>query len=160
MVGSHNQFPITSLSLSCDGKVVASISHNQQVKFWDVEAIKAIKLDAQSKSENKKLKNKKIAKSGKSDNFFADLDDRKSSDSDEDSDDNDDEEAEEDEEKSSDEDEDEDEDNSSGNESDEDKESEEEKSQSEELEEDSDSDVDHDDDSDEGSDCTDSNSED
>ena len=141
------------MSLSCDGNIVASISHNQQVKFWDVEAIKAIKVDAQSKSENKKLKNKKIVKSGKSDNFFADLDDRKDGDGSDSDDDSDEEDSGEEENESDNE-----EDGENEGESDDSKDSEaDENDKSDEEEEDDDSDVDHDDDSDEGSDCTDSN---
>ena len=45
--------------MSSDGNVCASISHDENVKFWNVENIKDIKIDAQSKSENKKLKNSK-----------------------------------------------------------------------------------------------------
>jgi len=82
VVGGHDGFPIMQLALSADGNVAASISHDQRVKFWNIEEIRKIKLDAQSKSENKKLKNKKLSHNGKSDNFFADLDDNKKEDSD------------------------------------------------------------------------------
>ncbi len=111
VVGGHDGFPIMHLTLSADGNVVASISHDQRVKFWSVEEIRKIKLDAQSKSENKKLKNKKLSQSGKSDNFFADLDENKNEDSD-DSDDSDEEEEEEEEGEENDENEDEEEEDS------------------------------------------------
>lgn len=83
------------MCLSSDGNVVASISHDECVKFWNVENIKSIKIDAQSKSTNKSLRNKKINSSGLSDNFFADLCENKDKDDDdsddsEDEDDNDD----------------------------------------------------------------------
>ena len=92
IIGNHDGFPIQNMCLSSDGNVVASISHDEYVKFWNVENIKTIKIDAQSKSKNKTLKNKKINAKGNSDNFFADLcenkneDDEDSSDSDEDAD--------------------------------------------------------------------------
>ena len=78
--------------MSSDGNVCASISHDEYVKFWSIENIKTIKIDAQSKSKNKTLKNKKISVSGKSENFFADLDDKadENDDSDEEDDDDDD----------------------------------------------------------------------
>lgn len=88
IVGSHNQFPIQNMCLSSDGNVVASISHDECVKFWNVENIKSIKIDAQSKSTNKSLRNKKINSSGLSDNFFADLCENKDK-GDDDSDDSD-----------------------------------------------------------------------
>lgn len=85
------------MCLSNDGNVCASISHDNSVKFWNVENIKSIKLNASSKSKSKSLKNKKITSSGKSENFFADLidkdeeeeeeDDSDDSDDDDDSDD-------------------------------------------------------------------------
>lgn len=84
IVGKHDGFPIQNLCLSSDGNVCASISHDENVKFWNVENIKDIKIDAQSKSENKKLKNKKITAKGKSDNFFSDLVEKKNEDDDDD----------------------------------------------------------------------------
>ncbi len=90
IVGKHDGFPIQNLCLSSDGNVCASISHDENVKFWNVENIKEIKIDAQSKSENKKLKNKKITAKGKSDNFFSDLVEKQNDDEDESSEDDDD----------------------------------------------------------------------
>ena len=88
VLGNHDGFPIQNLCLSNDGNVCASSSFDSCVKFWNIENIRNIKLDAQSK-RNKKLKNKKITASGKTDNFFADLDESKGDGSDEDSDDDD-----------------------------------------------------------------------
>jgi hypothetical protein len=82
------------MCLSNDGNVCASISHDNSVKFWNVENIKNIKLNASSKSKSKSLKNRKITSSGKSENFFADLideeDDEEEDGSDEEEDDSDD----------------------------------------------------------------------
>jgi hypothetical protein len=77
------------MCLSNNGNVCASISHDNSVKFWNVENIKNIKLNASSKSKSKSLKNKKITSSGKSENFFADLIDKEDDDEEEDSDDSD-----------------------------------------------------------------------
>ena len=89
--------------MSSDGNVCASISHDEYVKFWSIENIKTIKIDAQSKSKNKTLKNKKISVSGKSENFFADLDDKagEEDDSDESDEEDDDDDASDEEEKKS-----------------------------------------------------------
>lgn len=92
VVGNHDDFPIQSLSLSSDGNICASISHDQTVRFWSVENIKNKKLDSQSKSKSKELKNKKLTKQGKAENFFADLieDDEDDEENEDDSDDEDD----------------------------------------------------------------------
>jgi len=91
ILGNHDGFPIQSMCLSSDGNVVASISHDEYVKFWNVENIKSLKIDAQSKSKNKTLKNKKINSKGKSDNFFADLCEEENKEDSDESDDSDDE---------------------------------------------------------------------
>lgn len=39
VVGAHGRFPVESLSVSHDGGLVASCSHDQQVKFWDVSSV-------------------------------------------------------------------------------------------------------------------------
>ena len=44
IVGKHDGFPIQNLCLSSDGNVCASISHDENVKFWNVENIKDIKI--------------------------------------------------------------------------------------------------------------------
>jgi hypothetical protein len=102
VLGNHDGFPIQTMSVSSDGNVVASISHDEYVKFWNVENIKSIKIDAQSKCKNKTLKNKKINVKGKSDNFFADLCDKNDEDEEEDDDDDSDESNDSDSEKDSD----------------------------------------------------------
>ncbi len=93
VVGSHDEFPIQHLALSGDGNICASISHDELVKFWNVEHIKSIEVDAQSKSKNKSLKNKKLNQKGKSDNFFCDIIDE--DEEEDDSDDSDDEDGQE-----------------------------------------------------------------
>lgn len=39
VVGAHGRFPVESLSVSHDGCLVASCSHDQHVKFWDVSSM-------------------------------------------------------------------------------------------------------------------------
>lgn len=88
IIGNHEDFPIQHLTMSSDKKVVASISHDECVKFWNVEGLEHKSIDPSSKSKSKVLKNKKLTVKGKSENFFADLiDEKESKDGDGDSDD-------------------------------------------------------------------------
>ncbi len=86
ILGSHSSdFPIQKLCLSNDRNVCASISHDECVRFWNVENIKEKVLNASSKSKSKKLKNKKLTVKGKAENFFSDLiEDEKDDDDDDD----------------------------------------------------------------------------
>ena len=93
IVGNHDDFPVQAMCLSSDGTCCASISHDEHVKFWSVEKIRNVEVDAQSKSKNKTLKNKALNKSGKSDNFFGDLAEDKDDNDDDDDDDDDDEDS-------------------------------------------------------------------
>ena len=74
MVGEHDNFPVENLSLSHCGKYVASCSHDEKVKFWDVSDLQTIELDAKAKSKSLKS----TAKAERSD-FFADLPDGEAS---------------------------------------------------------------------------------
>lgn len=90
VIGGHDGFPIQKLALSNDSNVCASIGHDEQIRFWDVENLKSRHIDAQSKSKSKVLKNKKLNLKGKSDNFFADLIENDQEHDDDDGDDDDD----------------------------------------------------------------------
>lgn len=74
--------------MSSDKNICASLCHDQRIKFWNVENLKHKNIDAQSKSKNKSLKNKKLTVKGKSENFFSDLVDDNDDDDDEDEIDN------------------------------------------------------------------------
>ena len=74
VVGEHDNFPVENLSLSHCGKYVASCSHDEKVKFWDVSDLQTIELDAKAKSKSLKS----TAKAERSD-FFADLPDGEAS---------------------------------------------------------------------------------
>lgn len=39
VLGTHGHFPVESLSVSRDGQLLASCSHDQRVKFWDVSSV-------------------------------------------------------------------------------------------------------------------------
>lgn len=72
VLGEHDGFPIENLSLSRCKKYVSSCSHDQCVKFWDLESVKK-----EQKSNKNKVKISKINKdkklTSKDNDFFADL---------------------------------------------------------------------------------------
>lgn len=47
VLGSHGHFPVESLSVSRDGNLVASCSHDQRVKFWDVSSVENLRPPSQ-----------------------------------------------------------------------------------------------------------------
>lgn len=65
-IGEHNDFPVERMRLSRDGNILASCSHDQMIKFWDVSHLKGFIVDPASK---KKGTGTETAKS----DFFADL---------------------------------------------------------------------------------------
>lgn len=72
VVGEHKgDFPIENLALSRDKKFLASCSHDQMVKFWNIESVKKEKVDIKKKA--KKTDKSKFLKSSNQDDFFADL---------------------------------------------------------------------------------------
>ena len=71
VVGEHEDFPVENLSKSRCGHFLASCSHDQKVKFWNIQDIPKIEVDANKKS--KKSKNKRLTAVQKKDDFFADM---------------------------------------------------------------------------------------
>ncbi|XP_031551133.1 WD repeat-containing protein 55-like [Actinia tenebrosa] len=67
-VGEHADFPIERIRLSRDGNLIASCSHDQSVKFWNIEHLKTTSLAPGSKK-----KEAENVCGATSDNFFADL---------------------------------------------------------------------------------------
>ena len=93
MVGEHTgEFPVENLALSRNKKLLASCSHDQKVKFWNIESIKKEKVNVKKKA--KKSNKSKYLKSSQQGDFFSDLvdstHDEKASGSKSDSDSNDD----------------------------------------------------------------------
>ena len=70
-VGEHEDFPVENLSKSHCNTYLASCSHDQKIKFWNIEDIPSIKVDANEKA--KKAKNKVLGAAVAKDNFFADM---------------------------------------------------------------------------------------
>lgn len=70
IVGTHGEFPVENLSISSDRTLLASCSHDQRIKFWDLTCLQGLKTDEMVKS-NKKDKNRML--NSKDDNFFAGL---------------------------------------------------------------------------------------
>lgn len=65
-VGEHDDFPVERMRLSRDGDILASCSHDQSIKFWDVSHLKTIHVDSGSKK-------KSPAVDKTTNDFFADL---------------------------------------------------------------------------------------
>lgn len=70
IVGDHEGFPIESLSLSYDKKYLASCSHDQKVKFWNISCLENIAEHPNEKGKRRKIEYLSSSKKG---NFFADL---------------------------------------------------------------------------------------
>ena len=66
-IGEHDDFPVERMRLSRDGDMLASCSHDQTIKFWDVRHLKTLSVDPGSKR-----KDTTTAESATND-FFADL---------------------------------------------------------------------------------------
>ncbi|XP_064636952.1 WD repeat-containing protein 55-like isoform X2 [Lineus longissimus] len=93
VVGQHDGFPIENMCISQDKTLLASCSHDQKIKFWNLENVKKEKID-QTRKAKKSNKTKTLNTSAVNSNFFADLEERtdeKVNDCDNDSDDDDDE---------------------------------------------------------------------
>lgn len=68
VLGHHNGFSVESLSVSHDSKILASTSHDQTIKFWDLSCIE------DEKNEDVKNTKKKHFQLNKSvESFFSDL---------------------------------------------------------------------------------------
>lgn len=65
-VGEHDDFPVERMRLSRDGDILASCSHDQSIKFWDVSHLKTIHVDPGSKKKSTAVDNT-------TNDFFADL---------------------------------------------------------------------------------------
>ena len=92
VVGQHDDdFPVENLSLSRDGLYLASCSHDQTIKFWNLEDVKKEKVNTKKKAK-KSQKTKSLNTTSKSDFFagFEEDNDKKENDSDKDEDDSDD----------------------------------------------------------------------
>ena len=65
-VGEHEDFPVERMRLSRDGDILASCSHDQSIKFWDVSHLKSLHVDPGSKKKGTAVDNT-------ADDFFADI---------------------------------------------------------------------------------------
>ncbi|CAG8532441.1 34594_t:CDS:2 [Gigaspora margarita] len=86
VIGDHGDFPIECIRISFDNTFLASCSHDNVVKFWDIRYLYDDKTDDHNDETdtnmeyiesdtdyNNKGKGKSIAAIGQSNNFFADL---------------------------------------------------------------------------------------
>jgi WD40 repeat protein len=67
VVGEHGEFPIEQIHLSPDRNLLASCSHDQKIKFWDVRHFKEAALSEEIPTKTKPTK------STGTENFFEDL---------------------------------------------------------------------------------------
>lgn len=66
-IGEHDDFPVERMRLSRDGNTLASCSHDQSIKFWDVSHVKNISVDPGSKRTSA------ASSETATNDFFADL---------------------------------------------------------------------------------------
>lgn len=71
IIGSHGDFPIQSLTLSHDGALIASASHDEHVKFWKTPDVDEVTVGSHSKRKGKKVGKHEKLKERKA--FFNDL---------------------------------------------------------------------------------------
>ncbi|KAK3711257.1 hypothetical protein RRG08_018738 [Elysia crispata] len=73
VVGQHMEnFPVEAMSKTADGTCVTTCSHDQHVKFWNIEELKRQKVDTSKKGSKKGKKFLKFSKA-KKDDFFSGL---------------------------------------------------------------------------------------
>ncbi|XP_021375127.1 WD repeat-containing protein 55-like [Mizuhopecten yessoensis] len=87
VLGDHDEFPVENLSLSHDGNLLASCSHDQTIKFWNTSDFRDLSVSTKKRAK-KGNKPNKLGSTAKND-FFADLaddnaDDEKDTDKNED----------------------------------------------------------------------------
>lgn len=73
MIGEHDGFPVENMSLSHGKTFLASCSHDQSVRFWNVTGVENEKIDTSKKAKRTnrpKMLNKALAAQ---ENFFGDL---------------------------------------------------------------------------------------
>ena len=73
VVGEHKDFPIENLSLSHCRQFLASCSHDQTIKFWDVTQVEKEEVDTKRKAKRGNISKVLNNASGARDDFFADL---------------------------------------------------------------------------------------
>ncbi|XP_005100082.1 WD repeat-containing protein 55 [Aplysia californica] len=74
LVGQHMEdFPVESLTLTSDLSCVASCSHDQKVKFWNIEELKSQTVDTSKRGTKQAKKNKVKFGKAKQNDFFSGL---------------------------------------------------------------------------------------
>lgn len=76
VVGEHEDFPVENLGKSYCGRFLASCSHDQKVKFWNIEELPSVEIEANKKG--RKFGSKQSTAFRK-DDFFSDLMENKDS---------------------------------------------------------------------------------
>ena len=71
VIGEH-EFDVEGMTLTHDRSLLASCSHDQVIKFWDVSNIGSVKVNVKKKAK-KANKTKRIGTAKKKNDFFAGL---------------------------------------------------------------------------------------
>jgi WD40 repeat protein len=73
IVGQHT-FPVEQLDVSGDGELLASCSHDQLIKFWNIKYLEDLHVSARDKADKKTLThNLPSSKATNTADFFADM---------------------------------------------------------------------------------------
>lgn len=72
VIGQHEEFPVESLTLTDDRSLLASCSHDQRIKFWDVSNLPQKSVNPHKKAKKSNVK-KKIGTNKSRGSFFADM---------------------------------------------------------------------------------------
>jgi len=71
VVGIHGEFPIESVSLSHDGALLATSSHEECVKFWKTPDVDSVSVDCHKKRKGRR--NEQHTKKAERRAFYDDL---------------------------------------------------------------------------------------
>lgn len=70
-MGQHENFPIESLTIDRNRELVASCSHDQTIKFWNVKLMHNLKVSDEHKA--KKKDGQQLLPSSRNEGFFSDF---------------------------------------------------------------------------------------
>ncbi|KAF4529860.1 hypothetical protein B566_EDAN017681 [Ephemera danica] len=74
IVGQHS-FPVEQMDMSYDGELLASCSHDNTIKFWNIKYMEELHVSDRDKADNKKTLNHNLpsSKASNTADFFADM---------------------------------------------------------------------------------------
>lgn len=74
IVGQHN-FPVEQMDISGNGELLASISHDSKIKFWNIKYLEDVKVNEREKTDKKKILSHNLPSSNEANpaDFFAEM---------------------------------------------------------------------------------------